>query len=327
MVQHPNQWHVLFPCFGDLHGLGEVLYAGGLLERILTLRSPIPLSCHGTFFTIWRALHISDIIADEENDAKRGTPGYNHLGKIKPLYNQIVQSCKSHFQPGQHISVDKRMVASKARISIRQYIPVKPKNWGYKLFVLADSNCGYTWNFYMYEGKSSGSGKGLTYDTVMSLMDFDCLGTGYHLYVNNFYTGSQLFLDLLKKRIEACGTVRSNKVGFPKTKANDFTRGTPRGTIQWVRDSKVLFVKWMEIQEVIMCSTIHKAFNGDTVWRRVKTAGKWVQTDVPVPAAVKDYNQHMGGLTCPMLSLGTTVSSTRPGSGTGLFSSTLWTLL
>ena len=130
----------------------------------------------------------------------------------------------------------------------------------------------------------------------MSVMDFVSLSTDYHLYVDNFYTSSQFFLDLLKKTFGACGTVRSNRVGFPKTKANDFTRVTPRGTIQWIRDSEVLSVKWMDIQEVVMCFTIQKAFNGDTVRRRVKTAGKWVQTDVLVPAEVKDYNQHMGGL-------------------------------
>ncbi|XP_057182270.1 piggyBac transposable element-derived protein 4-like [Triplophysa rosa] len=258
---------------------------------IYSLPYPVQVMSCRRFLAISSALHLSDPEEDAENEKKKGTAGYDRLFKIKPLYKDIKEACQTYFHPFQNISVDERMVASKARNGLKQYMKNKPTKWGYKLFVLADSLSGYTWDFFVYEGKSdTKQGKGVGYDTVMRLVNEKSLGTGYKLFVDNFYTTPMLFRDLLSKKILACGTVRANRIGRSTTAA-------PRGNIRWFRDDNLLLVEWKDRRNVLLCSTFHKAFNGDKVKRKVKGGdGVWTEEEFTVPPAVLDYNKHMGGV-------------------------------
>ncbi|CAM4452341.1 unnamed protein product [Leuciscus chuanchicus] len=115
----------------------------------------------------------------------------------------------------------------------------------------------------------------------MALVDEKVLGSGYKLYVDNFYTSPMLFRDLLIRNISACGTIRSNRVDFPQTTLNKLPKNVPRGSIR----------------EVLMCSSFHSANGDQTVQRRVKTGdGEWTVMTVPIPTVVSDYNKHMGGV-------------------------------
>ncbi|TDH06475.1 hypothetical protein EPR50_G00113700 [Perca flavescens] len=213
------------------------------------------------FLRISQSLHLSISVGDAANDERRGTGAYDRLGKIKLLYGEMRDSCRRNYHPFQEISIDERMVASKARTGLKQYMKNKPVRLGYKLSDLADSR------------------------------------NGYKVFVDNFYTSPILFRDLLLKRIWACGTIRTNRIGFPMSKVNILVSKSPRGSIRWIRNGSLLFVQWRDTRDVFLCSTLHSAHAEDTVQKRVKGAdGQWQLKDVSVPPVVKDYNRCMGGV-------------------------------
>ncbi|KAM9857643.1 piggyBac transposable element-derived protein 4-like [Aulostomus maculatus] len=249
------------------------------------------------FEAILWSLHLSNPNEDEENDRKKDTGGYDRLFKIKPLYTDIVSACRTHFQPYRNISINERIVASKARIGFKQHMKDKPMKWGYKLFVLTDASTAYAWNFFVYTGRSEvNPAHGLGYSSVMDLISLPLLGQGYTLFVDSFYTSPALFKDLSNKNITCCGTIRKHKEGFPKTEVNDFPKKAERGDLRWIRRDSLLFLKWIDTHEVTMCSTVHEAFSGQSVKRKVKEDGVWQTKNVLIPDAVVAYNESMGGV-------------------------------
>ena len=61
--------------------------------------------------------------------------------------------CQEYYQADVHVSVDERMVKSKGRSGIRQFVANKPTRFGFKVWVLAESGTGYTLDFNVYTGK------------------------------------------------------------------------------------------------------------------------------------------------------------------------------
>ena len=78
------------------------------------------------------------IVSAREKDEHKG----HSLRKVLPLYNQI-RKCLELYQPLPELSIDERMVESKARSHFCQYIPNKPTKWGFTFWVIADPT-GYT---------------------------------------------------------------------------------------------------------------------------------------------------------------------------------------
>ncbi|XP_055750279.1 piggyBac transposable element-derived protein 4-like isoform X1 [Salvelinus fontinalis] len=243
-------------------------------------------------------IHMSDPDEDAVNDSKKGTPEYDRLFRLKPLMNDIRHACMSCFHPHRNLAVDERMVASKARNGLIEYIKSKPTKFGFKIFVLADSSNGYTVDYAVYIGKNTFPvGFGICHDSVMSLVRPSVLGAGYHVYLDNYFSSPKLFKDLFDMKMGACGTMREGRLGFPRSEENALTKKSPRGSLRWIREGSLLFVKWKDAREVSMGTTIHQAYGGETIKRKRKNKdGKWSHESIPVPTPILEYNKNMGGV-------------------------------
>ncbi|XP_071397591.1 piggyBac transposable element-derived protein 4-like [Centroberyx affinis] len=292
--------HELYRFFGLLISMGLVRCpeTQDYWSRVRCYNFPFPRTAlsRTRFEAISWALHISDPDADKQNDALKGTEGYDRLFRLRPLLDDVVAACGAFYQPRRQLSIDERMVATKARIGSKRYMKAKPIKWGFKLFVLSDLSNGYTCDFSICTGKQkSSTGKGASYDAVMKLLT-PSLGTGYQVYVDNRYTSTTLFQDLHDMRFEACRTHREKRKGYPVTKVNDMPRNAEKGTMKWIREGQMLYLKWMDSREVKIRSSFHTAFQGDTIVRNMRnTDGTWSPRR-PVPTAVKDYNKFIGGV-------------------------------
>ncbi|XP_068444781.1 piggyBac transposable element-derived protein 4-like [Clinocottus analis] len=243
------------------------------------------------FLRICRALHLSNPAVDTANKQKRGTAAFDPFCKIKPLYQEMRNACIRNYHPNQEIAIEERLLPSKPLVELKHDIKNKSCRWGYKMFELVDSRSRYTWDFYIYKKKfRENGGQGLGYDSVMELIDTRSLGTGYELFVDHFFTSPTLFRDLLQRDIWACGTIRTNGVGFPKTQNNSLDSKSPRGSLRWIKSDSLLFIQWRNRRDVNMCSTIHAAHAVDTAQRSVSGEDRqWLLKSVPVPPAAKDY--------------------------------------
>ncbi|XP_057291023.1 piggyBac transposable element-derived protein 4-like [Hydractinia symbiolongicarpus] len=244
------------------------------------------------FYALLSMLHVVDPEEEEQG---------HKLKKVAPFIDHFRNRCRTLFQPEQNLAVDERLVKSKHRSGIRQYIKNKPVKFGIKLWVIADSKTGYTCDFSVYMGSGDGvvhPKHGLGYGVVMTLAE-SFLNQGYHIFFDNFYTSCILVIDLLKHQTPSCGTVVESRKGFPDSMKGGKKSWAPkqhRGAMRWSREDKALCLQWKDNKVVTMVSTIDRADKFVEVQRKVKADGKFSTVTVRQPECIQRYNSYMNGV-------------------------------
>ena len=252
------------------------------------------------FETIKRFLHI----ADNSREVSKGNNGYDPLFKVRPLIDHL----RPKFQAlprTQCLSIDEQVVPFNKRSRLKQYIPNKPKKWGYKLFILA-SDQGFMYDFIPYTGKIDPVNNPNIPDlkpnsnAVLHLAENIPSNRNHQLCFGNWFTSVPLLVHLAGREIWCCGTVRLSRLqGLPKSKDQDkrlmkMGRGAFEEKQQRHDAVDITLVRWFDNKIVNMISTFAKANPTSTVCRFDKK--RKIQVAVTLPDIVARYNKSMGGV-------------------------------
>ena len=160
---------------------------------------------------------------------------------------------------------------------------------------------GYISKFYVYQGKtdtSSGDSEdnsteqefGLG-EQVVQTMTKDLFGKYHQVYFDNFFTSIPLMEYLKANGVDACGTIRSHRKCLPHDLKAD--SNMVRGEYDYrVTKQGIVFYKWKDNKSVFLVSNFHGT-EASAVSRTQKDGSK---KQFLCPAAVKEYNENMGGV-------------------------------
>ena len=88
---------------------------------------------------ISRYLHF----VDNSTLTPRGSPGYDRLGKVRPVIDHLSACFLDLYDPHREVAVDEAMIKFTGRSTLKQFMPMKPVKRGIKVWALADSHNGY----------------------------------------------------------------------------------------------------------------------------------------------------------------------------------------
>lgn len=102
------------------------------------------------FEDMGRYIHFNDNVNLITN---RKDAGYDQLYKVRPLLTMLRNQCML-VAPEQRQSVDEQIIPFKGKNRLRQYLPKKPKRWGFKVIARCCARTGFTHDFTIYQGLS-----------------------------------------------------------------------------------------------------------------------------------------------------------------------------
>ncbi|KAB0790775.1 hypothetical protein PPYR_15415 [Photinus pyralis] len=243
--------------------------------------------------SILRHLHFT-------NNLDLDTNSTDKLKKLRPFLDKLQKNFLSATEPEEYQAINEQIVPLKGRLSIKQYLPKKPKKWGVKIWVRAGVS-GYMYRFEVYQGAGGGreaiSDFGACGDVILRLSD-DIQHKNHKLFFDNLFCSVPLLQELKQRKIWATGTLRGNRLsgaGECLMSEKDMKKqGRGTSSVVSTESGDITITKWMDSNAIHIGSTCA----GVEPQSSVKRWSKPNKTTIEVnrPFSVKYYNKNMGGV-------------------------------
>lgn len=147
------------------------------------------------------------------------------------------------------------MIPFKERSGLKQYMPNKPIKEGIKVWMRADAENGYVSAFEAYTGKKRDTAEMGLGAEVVKVVSKQLYGSYSHVHFNNFFASVDLALDLFRSGLHSCGTLRTNRKGFPVAFEVCQRRVSTRGKSKIRQQSNIMVSVWQENRPVVLIAT------------------------------------------------------------------------
>lgn len=251
-----------------------------------------------TFDNIRASIHFADNSKMKEKD----DPEADRLYKLRPVIDHLNSKFES-IPHEQYLCVDEQLCSTKARHYLKQYLPLKPHKWGFKLFVLSGVS-GFAYKFEIYSGMENKNrlptepDLGASANVVVRLCRHVSTNEFYRVYFDNYYSSIPLVVYLATRGIYSLGTIRRNRIPNCKLPPENQLKKEQRGaSCEYVANANgtdVSTVVWKDNKIVTLTSNFAGELPLQEVERFDKKANKKIK--IPCPNVVKEYNRHMGGV-------------------------------
>ena len=240
-------------------------------------------------------LHIKDnlMVTDSEKQ--------DRAWKIRPWLNSLNANFATVSTEENH-SIDEILVAFKGRALLKQYLPKKPKKWGFKLWARCAA-FGYLHIFDVHQGKGTGigndediSGCGLGGNVVLKLCSTLPEKHNFKIFADNYFSNFAMIKELTQRDLFYVGTINSNRLHGAPLKSEKEMKAEGRGAFDCVvqTTTKISLVRWLDNKCVTVVSSYLGAESHHAVRRYDRKQKKHITVERPFVIGV--YNESMGGV-------------------------------
>ena len=139
------------------------------------------------------------------------------LFKFREVLNNVKNKIVTSYEASAHTCVDENLYPFRGRCPFRQYMPMKPAKYGFKVWQLVDSESIYLIDFNIYLGKEGNEVAKDLGGTVVKVLAKSIEQTGRNITTDNYFTSLALAKNLWDKGLTLVGTIRKQQKGVVRS--------------------------------------------------------------------------------------------------------------